>query len=76
METLDKVSLSVIVYENSLRVRFQIFTKELAMTEISNIEEACNLAEKYQKKKKKKKKKKKNILKDAMEEPMKFCCQE
>jgi len=47
LETQDKVSFSVIDYENSLRPRFQIYER-VVMAETSTIEEACNLAEKYE----------------------------
>jgi len=53
LETQDKVSFSVIDYENSLRPRFQIYER-VVMAETSTIEEACNLAEKYE-----------NILKES-----------
>ena len=47
LETQDKVSFSVIDYENSLRPRFQIY-EQVVIAETSTIEEACNLAEKYE----------------------------
>ncbi|KAG4105885.1 hypothetical protein H8356DRAFT_1418063 [Neocallimastix lanati (nom. inval.)] len=53
LETQDKISFSVIDYENSLRPRFQIYER-VVMAKTSTIEEACNLAEKYE-----------NILKES-----------
>ena len=57
LEINDKVLLSVINYKNFLRPRFQIY-EWVVMVETSTIEEAFNLAEKYER-----------ILNDFMEAP-------